>query len=127
MRLQFLIPVAGIVSSLLALTIIWWSTQRRREREAYYRYELAKLMVERYADGQEKVLEWLREQDAMDAARIRRILLGGSLVLLTGGIATLVALGFEPRDESLFGLVPIGVSIGMLLYLLLTRRSRQAT
>jgi hypothetical protein len=122
MRLQFLIPIAGIVSTWLALSIIWWSLQRRKEREAFYRHELARRMVERYDEGQQQVLEWLREQDAADARRAREVLQAVGWVLLFGGSAALIGLGFTPRDESLFGLVPIGVALGIFAYLLQTRR-----
>lgn len=124
MRLQILIPVASIVSSCIALSVIWWATQRRKEREAYYRYELSRVLVEKYAAEPERFLAWEREQREQDVVRRRdaiRILIW---VLLLGGVGTLVGLGFTTKDESLFAWVPIGVALGLSAYLGTTHRSQ---
>jgi hypothetical protein len=125
MRWQILIPVASIVSSCLAFSVIWWATQRRREREAYYRYELSRLMLERYGDDQERFLGWLREQEAGEVERRRHGIRMALWVLLCGGVAALAGLGFTPRDESLFGWIPIGIAAGLAIYLRSTERAKQ--
>ncbi|HEX6159550.1 MAG TPA: hypothetical protein VF111_05250 [Thermoanaerobaculia bacterium] len=125
MRWQILIPVASIVSSFLALSVIWWATERRREREAYYRYELSRHMLERYADDQERFLTWLREQEIRDGLRRREVIRLVLWVLLCGGLAALAGLGFTPRDESLFGWIPIGIAAGLAIDLLSTKRPQQ--
>lgn len=124
MRLQILIPVASIVSSCIALSVIWWATQRRKEREAYYRYELSRVLVEKYAGEPERFLAWEREQREQEVVRRRdaiRILIW---VLLLGGVGALVGLGFTTKDESLVGWVPIGVALGLAMYLANTQRSQ---
>ena len=123
MRLGFLLPMMSIVSFSLAFSVVWWSTQRRREREAYYRYELSRLMLDRYADGQEKVMNWLREQEAVDAQRRRDGLRLTAWIMLAGGLATLVGFRFALDDNALFGWVPIGIAVGLFVYLLLSRPS----
>lgn len=125
MRWQILIPVASIVSSSLAFSVVWWATQRRREREAYYRYELSRLMLERYADDRERFLGWLREQEIADAARRRDLIRLALWVLLCGGVAALAGLGFTPKEESLFGWVPVGIAAGLAIYLASTKRAQQ--
>lgn len=122
MRLQLLIPVAGIVSTCLTFSVVWWAWQRRKEREAYYRYELSRLMMERYGDGADRVPVWLREQEAGDERRRREALRLAALVLVLGGTGALVALGLQPRLETAWGWVPVGVGLGIGVWLLLSRQ-----
>ena len=124
MRLGFLLPMMSIVSFSLAFSVVWWSTQRRREREAYYRYELSRLMLDRYADGPEKVMHWLRDQETADALRRREGLRLTAWIMLCGGFATLIGFRFALKDDALFGWVPIGIAVGLFVYLLVSRGSQ---
>lgn len=121
MRWQHLIPVASIVSSFLAFSVVWWAWQRRKEREAYYRYELSRLMLERSGDSPERLLAWTREQEEADARRRRELQRLLTWVLLLGGVGALVGVRFTTSQESLFGWVPIGVGVGLALNLALSR------
>jgi hypothetical protein len=122
MRWQILIPLTSIVSSCLAFSVMWWAWQRRKEREAYYRYELSRLMLERAPDGIDRVLAWQREQEAADARDRQEGLRLAAWVLLLGGIGTLTGLGFTTKDDSLFGWVPIGTGLALFVFLALARR-----
>ena len=125
MRWQILIPLTSIVSSCMALSVIWWASQRRGEREAYYRYELSRLMLERYAGEAERVLAWLREEEANAARRRHDAIRMAAWVLLTGGAAVMIGLRLPTGEDSLFGWIPIGIGLGLFLFLVLSR-SRDA-
>jgi hypothetical protein len=73
-------------------------------------------MLERYADGQERVLTWLHEGEAA-AARSRDAIHLVAWVLLLGGLGVLVALRFTVKDEALFGWLPIGVALGLFVHM----------
>ena len=120
MRWQILIPISSIVSSMLALSVMWWSSERRRERESYYRFELLRLMIERYENDPEKVFAWQREQVSADRQRRNDSLRLAGYVLLLGGTAALIG-GHRIGEESLFGWIPIGVGVAIFLYLALER------
>ncbi|MBV8518066.1 MAG: hypothetical protein JO197_11760 [Acidobacteria bacterium] len=126
MRWQVLIPISSIVSSCLAFSVIWWASQRRKERESFYRYELSRLMLDKYADDRDRVFAWLRWQEANDIARRRDTLRAIAWVLLLGGVGVLAGIGFRRIDEALFGYVPIGVGFGIFTYLLTSRPSPSA-
>lgn len=124
MRWQIFIPLASIVSSMLALSVMWWSWQRRKEREAYYRYELARLMVERFGDDRERVFSWLRDLEASDRRRTVEFMRVAAWVLLFGGVAVLFGLRFTTEPESIFGLVPIALGAALSVYLFFAGRGR---
>jgi hypothetical protein len=122
MRWQILIPVASIISTCLAFSVAWWSSQRRKERESYYRFELSRLMLERYADGHERVMAWLGKQEVSDAHRRRDAIRLSAWVLILAGVGALIALRANTSEDSLFGWVPIGIGIGEFVYLLVTQQ-----
>lgn len=125
MRLEALIPISSIVSSMLSLSVIWWATQRRKERESYYRYELSRLMLEKYADDPERVFGWLQWQETDDALRGRSVLRAIAWVLTIGGLGALAGVGLQSL-EALFGYVPIGIGLGLFIFLLTSRSSPSA-
>lgn len=123
MRWQVFIPIASIVSSMLAVSVMWWSWQRRKEREAYYRYELSRLMLERFADDRERIFAWLRDLEAAERRRMVELMRIATWVLLFGGVAVLFALRFESGPESIFGLLPIALGAALAVYLFFAGRA----
>ena len=105
------------------LSVFWWALQRRREREAYYRYELARQLAARAAPETEQnaFLEWLRKQDEIEERRRRNGLMLGALVLIATGLGFLIAVDLR-KDEAIMGWVPLFIGAAMLLHLGLTGR-----
>jgi len=126
MRLQWLIPVASSVSTMLALSVIWWSSQRRKERQSYYRYELARMMVERFPESPDRILSWLREQEAGDVRRRREGMRLAAWLMLLGGVGALVSLRFTTSEDSAFGWIPIGLGLALFFYLFSSRNQHPA-
>jgi hypothetical protein len=106
------------------LSVFWWALQRRREREAYYRFELARQLAARAEEGaQAGFLEWLREQDAIEERKRREGLKLGAAVLIATGLGFLLAVG-PGGEESIMAFVPFFIGIAMVLHLVTTRRAR---
>ncbi len=113
------------MSSMFAfLSVFWWALQRRREREAYYRYELARQLLE-HADepDQFEFLSWLKAQEALEKERRRQGLLLGALVTLASGVGILIMFWHESGDESRIGWLPVLIGASMLAYLAVTHSS----
>jgi hypothetical protein len=112
----FLVPIFSILSVFVFLVVIVWTRQRRREREAYYRHELAKAMISRGADADE-VVRMLRKSSSRVAERREALKLGG---LLTLAIGVGFMLGFQwiPTEEPIWkiGFVPALLGGAMLAY-----------
>jgi len=106
----------------MAISVMWWSSQRRRERELFYRYELMRLMIERYENDPDKVLSWQRDQEFSDWQRRRDGLHLCAWVLILGGTGALVGLRFPTSEDSLFGWIPIAVGLAIVSHLTVSRR-----
>ena len=104
--------------SFLAVTA--WSNARRREREAFYKSETLKKIVETQGAGAVSALEFLREQEKISARQRREGLKLAGLIssaLGLGLVAFLSAQGGRNNEPvSLVGLIPFLIGLALLIY-----------
>jgi len=95
-----------------------WADARRREREAYYKSEITRKIIEMQGTGAGSALELLREQEKLDARRRSEGIKLGGLVTTSAGIGVLIFLRVLVRDEPVYlsGLIPMLVGIALLVY-----------
>jgi hypothetical protein len=113
----FLIPIAGIIAIFTFLAVVGWAKERRREREAFYRHETARKLVERGEMNAEQFRTFVEEEALRPLVARREALKLGGLVLLLLGIGMLV--GFmEVSDEPVRGIgwMPFGIGLALLVY-----------
>jgi hypothetical protein len=110
-----LIPIAGIIW----LGFIIWAGLKRREREAFYRSELLKKIIDSPSGSAQNVMEMLRQEER--AAKIRRregLKLAGVIIVAAGiGLAIFLArlnTGNEP--VWLVGVLTLLVGAALLIY-----------
>ena len=125
MRPSALIWIVSMASMFTFLSVFWWALQRRREREAYYRYELARQLASR-SEGNDRALflAWLREQDALDERRRRDGLSITAFVLVGTGVGFLMAVDIHEED-SIMGWVPLFIGVAIFLYLAASHARRR--
>ncbi|MFP5285415.1 MAG: hypothetical protein ACLGI9_06730 [Thermoanaerobaculia bacterium] len=120
MRWQALIWIVGIASTFTFLSVFWWALQRRREREALYRHETARRLIER--GEAERAIVWLREDEATAETRRREGLKLSALVWIATGLGVLIGLEKLQDDKAMLGWVPLLVGAALLLYSYFSRR-----
>ena len=101
------------------LTVVGWATQRRKEREAYYRHEVEKRLVDKGEVSAEQLLYFRTEEERIRWLRRREGLKLGGLITAAAGIGVVVALRFVDAGElsiSPIGWIPLGVGVVLLLY-----------
>ena len=126
MRMQALIWIFSMTSMFAFLSIFWWALQRRREREAYYRYELARQLLERTEGTQNhEFLDWLKEEETLELRRRRDGFQLGGLVLIATGAGFLMVFHGKSSEESMIGWLPLFIGISMLVHLVLTHRRKR--
>ena len=121
--LGFWAPLALIVMSVLAMiAVAAWADARRREREALYRSELFAKLAGQPVETVERLLTYMREEQARKEARGRvesraALRLGGCVLVVVG--ASLSAFLFLLVRETpvwSIGLLPGGIGIVLLLF-----------
>ena len=111
-----LIPLVSTIAVFVYLTFWIVALQKRREREAFYRYELARKAVEKGTIDEAKVFELLRdERRGRWLGRREGIRLGG-LILLGLGIGMMVALANLSDHLVGFGAIPTFLGAALLFY-----------
>ena len=116
----FLFLSVASVALFSFVAVVVWSTERRREREAYYRSETLRKIAEGQATGGTSAIEFLREEEKNAARRLREgQKLGGLIVLAVGIGLTIFIKGVSRNDPSpayLVGLIPLLIGAALLAY-----------
>ncbi len=123
----FLIPITGIVAFFSFLAVLVWTRHRRRERDAYYRHELGKQLVEKGVAGEE--ISAVLRQESKDRWIHRRegLKLGGLLTLLVG-VGFMLAFAWMEEDPIwMIGWIPVAIGVALLIYALLLAPKAEAT
>ena len=113
-----LAPAAGSIALFSWLAVATWADARRKEREAYYRSETLKKIVETPGPAANTALELLREQDKIAARKTREGVRLGGLITTAVGIGSFFLLrGIETREPVyLAALVPLLIGVALLTY-----------
>ena len=117
MMAVLLIPIAGIIGFSVWASVVGFARQRRLEREAYYRGEVNKKLVEEgrltvadlvAAREDELRRQWLKRREGFK---------GAGIVLFGLGLAIIGGMGAANEEEGMVaGLVPFFLGSSLLAY-----------
>ncbi len=117
---MFLFLGVSSVALFSFIAVATWSTERRREREAYYRSETVRKIAETQAVGGNSALEFLREEERLASRRRREGQKLGGLITMAVGIGMMVFLHSmndpDARQDYLVGLIPLLIGAVLLIY-----------
>ena len=88
----FVFLSVGAIALFSFVAVASWADARRKEREAYYKYDALKKLAESPAPSAAAALEYLREQNRNTARRRREGMKLGGLITTAVGIALLIFL-----------------------------------
>jgi hypothetical protein len=114
----FLIPIVTIIAVFTFVAIATWSDNRRKEREAFYRHDTYRKLLEQSGDANRELLELMRLEDAREQRkRIDGMRLGG-LITTAVGIGLIVFLFPLVEDEPVYlvGLIPLLIGLVLTFY-----------
>lgn len=122
-HLQNLMPIFLFLSvasialfSFVAVAV--WSDARRQEREAYYKSETIKKILEKEGPAATAALELFREEERIAIRRrVEGIKLGGLVTAVVGISLFPLLRGIEPKEPVyLAGLIPLAIGVALLVY-----------
>jgi hypothetical protein len=129
----FLIPVASVIGIFTLLSVVGYARERRREREALYRHETARKLVEHGQMNFEQFAAFERAEAERPLAARRRALSLAGAVLAIGGLAMWVAFKTVPeeaapglRDLAVLGFIPLLVGGAVFLHVASTEMRKKA-
>ena len=114
----FLLPIVSIVAVFTFVTVASWAENRRKEREAYYREETYRKILEHGGDSGDRILGLMREEEA---GRSRRRIEGqrlGGLITTAVGVGVMIFLYVLVDDEPVYlaGIIPLLIGIVLVIY-----------
>jgi hypothetical protein len=107
-----LIPIVGIIW----LGFVIWTAERRKEREAFYRSELLKKIVDSPAGSTQSVLDMVRQQERDAQIRRREGLKLGGVILIAAGIGLGALLAMIEREEPVWIIGGLPLLIGAAMF-----------
>ena len=123
LELVVLIPIATVVALGAFFSVVGWARERRKEREALYRHETARMLVEKGAMSAEQFQGFLDEEARRPRrARLEAARMSG-LVCALAGVGLLIGLraAEEPPVRGI-GWMFVGIGVGLLVYAAMAAR-----
>jgi hypothetical protein len=123
LTVALLIPIVAIVATFTFTAVVSWAESRRKEREAYYRHETYRKMLELPGAASQAIIDLMREEEDRETRRrIEGMRLAG-LILIAAGVGLMVFLRFLTPGTAVFlsGLLPLLIGIVMAIYAFLTK------
>ncbi len=113
----FIIPIVGAISLFSFLAVVGWAEQRRKEREAYYRYEFRKKLVDAGEMNARQVQDLMQYEYETEQQRRRQGMVAAGFIISGVGLGMIFGLQFI-RDEDVWmvGSIPLFIGLGMLAY-----------
>lgn len=121
-----MIPIIGSVVFFAFLSVVGWARQKRREREAYYRHEVLKKLIEQGgAGGGQQVLELMRSEAELQDRQKREARILGGLITAVIGASVMILLYILVPVGGVWaaGLIPFSVGAVILLFALFTPKT----
>ena len=113
----YLLPSIGITALFSFLAVTTWSAARRREREAYYKSETVRKVMEMPGAIPATVQEFVRDQQAIADRRRREGLKLGGLITAAAGIGIIIFLIGKPGPQIYtIGMIPVMIGSALLAY-----------
>jgi hypothetical protein len=118
--LWLFLSVGAVALFVVFIPTVAWIDSRRKEREAYYKAETLRRMVEGSTEGGKAAIELMREEERIKQIKVREGLKMGGLINVGVGIALVIflrsLLGGSQGTPYLCGLIPGFVGLAMLIY-----------
>ncbi len=112
-----MVPVVGTIALFSFLAVATWAGQRRKEREAYYRYEFRKKLVEAGEMNTSQLQALMHFEYETELWRRRQGMLSGGFIVAGVGLGVLFGLRFiEEEAVWMVGYIPFFLGLAMLLY-----------
>ena len=114
------LSVGAVCLFAVFIPLITWIENRRKEREAFYKADTMRRIVETSGEGAKAAIELMREEDRLKRIKkLEEFKLAGIINLGVGVGLTIflrVLLGSGSGSPFLCGLIPGFIGIGLLVY-----------
>jgi hypothetical protein len=118
--LWMFLSIGAVALFVVFLPLTSWIESQRKEREAFYKSETMRRIVESSGEGAPAPIELMREQNRMEQAKKREGMMVGGLINVGVGVALMIFLRALIGDQPVYlcGLIPGMIGVALLTYAL---------
>src|SRR5258708_22316682 len=118
-------PVVGSVVCCAFQSVVGRAKKNRREREAFYRHEVLKKLIEQGGAGGQQVFEMMRKEVELRDRQRREARILGGLITAVIGVSLMILLYVLVPGEGVWstGLIPFSVGTVILLFAFFTPKT----
>jgi hypothetical protein len=112
------LSVGAVVMFGIFIPAVTWMDSRRKEREAFYKAETFRRVVEASGESAKAALDFLREEDRLKRQTLREGLKIAGVINVFGGIGLAIFLRIltDSVGVSLCGVLAAFIGVGLLVY-----------
>jgi hypothetical protein len=114
--IAIMVPIVSVIAVFTFVSIASFSDNKRREREAFYRFEFRKKLVEQSGANMPQVMEMMQQEERAELRRRREGLKIGGFVTAAVGVGLIFGLRFTGEDVWMIGYIPLAIGAALLLY-----------
>ncbi len=120
MGLWLFLSIGTVSLFVVFIPLVSWIESRRKEREAFYKADTMRRLVESSGEGAKVAIQLMREEERLKRIKAREGLKAGGVINIGVGAALVIflriLLGSGPGSPALVGLIPGFIGVGMLVY-----------
>jgi hypothetical protein len=119
MGMWMFLSVGAVCLFVVFIPLVSWIESRRKEREAFYKADTVRRLVEASGEGAKAALELMREEERLKRIKIQEGLKIGGLINIAVGLGLgilLYSLVGTHDSPYLVGLIPGLIGVAMLVY-----------
>jgi hypothetical protein len=114
--IAIMVPIVSVIAVFTFVSIASYSDNKRREREAFYRFEFRKKLIEQSGANLPQVMELMQQEERAELRRRREGLKIGGFVTAAVGVGLIFGLRFTGEGVWMIGYVPLAIGVGLLIY-----------
>ena len=114
------LSIGAVALFVVFIPTVTWIDKQHKEREAFYKAETIRRVVEASGEGAKAALELLKAESRIEGQKKREGMKIGGVICIAVGVALVIFLraiaGSEPDNPYLVGLIPALVGAALLVY-----------
>jgi len=118
--LWMFLSIGAVALFVVFIPTVTWIDKQHKEREAFYKAETIRRVVEASGDGAKAAMELLRAESQIESQKKREGMKIGGVICIAVGAAMVIFLrvmtATDPGAPYLVGLIPGFIGVAMLVY-----------
>lgn len=115
--LWLFLSIGAVCLFVVFIPLVSWIESRRKEREAFYKADTMRRLVDASGEGAKAALELMREEDRLKRVKMLEGLKIGGVINIAVGLGLVIMMySMVGKSVALVGAIPGMIGVAMLVY-----------